>query len=166
MRIVHNFKPLNALISDDTADVPGINEAFNAISSANPGIFSKIDLANAYLQIPLRVDDRPLTAFTCDGERLRFVTAPLGIKTIPSQFQRELKALLQSRGCLTFCRNHIDDIIIFSATTEQHVVHVKMVLQALTDMNLTIHDKKCIFFAVQLPILGFIVRVGRHGTEC
>lgn len=85
-RIVHNFKPLNSLIHDDTCEVPGIDVAFDKISRKRPVIYSKIDLKSAYLQIPLRKRDRNLTAFTCNGKRYRFITSPLGLKTIPSQF--------------------------------------------------------------------------------
>jgi len=165
LRIVHNFKPLNALLQDDTADVPGISEAFNAISAANPVIFSKIDLHSAYLQIPLRPEDRSLTGFMCDNVRYRFVTAPLGIKTIPSIFQRDLRALLQREGCLDFCRNHVDDICIYSASVKEHVEHVIKVLNALTKVNLTVNADKCRFFATRLPMLGYVLQVGRHSAK-
>lgn len=159
-RIVHNFKPLNDLICDDTCDVPGIDESFWRISQVYPVIFSKIDLKSAYLQIPLRRMDRSLCAFTCGGRRYRFITAPLGLKTIPSQFQRWVKALLQEKGCSEFATNHFDDIVVFSGSVEEHVQHVKKVLQALTSMKLTINESKCVFFATKLPVLGYYLEVG------
>jgi len=154
-RIVHNFKALNTLIEDDTNIIPGINDAFNKIAGAKPVIYTKIDLKSAYLQVPLREDDRSICAFTCDGIRYRFITAPLGLKVIPSQFQRWLKALLQKFGCSSYTVNHLDDIIIYSTSVEEHVTHVRQVLKALTSVNLTVNEKKCIWFATQLPVLGF-----------
>lgn len=159
-RIVHNFKPLNDLIRDDTCDVPGINEAFWKIGQHCPKIFSKIDLRSAYLQIPLRRMDRSVCAFTCDGKRYRFITAPLGLKTIPSQFQRWVKALLQQHECTDFSTNHIDDIIVFSTSISEHMNHVKKVLKALTSVRLTVNPEKCKFFATKLPVLGFWIQVG------
>lgn len=159
-RIVHNFKPLNDQMIDDTCSVPGIDVAFTKILHSQATIFSKIDLKSAYLQIPLNEKDRDLTAFTCNGKRYRFITAPLGLKTIPSQFQRWIKALLQEHQCLDFSVNHLDDIIIFSRTVDEHIHHVKKVLAALTSKFLTISLKKCIFFATKLPALGYILEVG------
>ncbi|KAL0492064.1 hypothetical protein AKO1_000939, partial [Acrasis kona] len=131
-RYVQNFVPINKLIRDDTNVVPSIDEAFQAISLVEPTIYSKLDLRSAYLQVPLRECDRSITAITCDRERYRFVTAPLGLKHIPSMFQRLIRAQLQYHDCLSFSYNHIDDIIIFSTNVEDHVEHVQRVLKALT----------------------------------
>lgn len=110
-RIVHNFKPINEKIRDDTKEVPGIDHTFNFVAVSGTQIFSRIDLRSAYLQLPLRESDRSVCAFTCGNKRYRFITAPLGLKTIPSQFQRWMKALLQRWGCSGFAVNHMDDII-------------------------------------------------------
>jgi hypothetical protein len=116
------------MIKEDTNDVPSIDVAFHRIAAARPTIFSKIDLRHAYLQVPLRECDRPLTSFMCGPRRYHFVTAPLGLKHIPSAFQRRIAAALQEHGCADFSHNHIDDIIVFSCDVATHVVHVKRVL--------------------------------------
>lgn len=95
LRFVQDFVHLNKLIEDDTNDVPPTDVAFQRISRIRPAIFSKIDLKSAYLQMPLRKCDRPLTAITCGNKRYRFVTAPLGLKHLPSVFQRRISGLLQ-----------------------------------------------------------------------
>lgn len=154
LRFVHNFVPVNQNVQDDTGDVPGIDVAFRRIAHAGPVIFSKLDLKSAYLQIQLRHKDRSVCAFTCDVKRYRFITAPLGLKVIPSQFQRWLKALLQENGC------HIDDIVIFSDSVDDHIKHISRVLQALSFVYLTIQPKKCIFFATKLPVLGMWLEIG------
>jgi len=158
LRIVHNFKPINDLIRDDTRSIPGIDVAFEAISRSKPVIYSKIDLKSAYLQIPLKERDRSITAFSCGNKRYRFITAPLGLKTIPSQFHRWIKGLLQLHGCSLYTVNHLDDIIVFSSSVEEHITHVQQVLNALTSVSLTIQKSKCIFFATTLPVLGFVLQ--------
>lgn len=160
LRFVHNFVPVNKLIKSDTCDVPGIDATFLKLSSGKSIIYTKLDLKSAYLQIPLRKQDRSICAFTCGSKRYRFITAPLGLKTIPSQFQRWIKSLLQKFGCADFASNHIDDIIIASESIEEHVQHVRQVLYALTSVNLTIQPKKCTFFATKLPVLGMWLEVG------
>jgi hypothetical protein len=162
-RFVHNFKPINSLIEDDTNDVPSIDYVFDQIAKSEAVIFSRIDLRSAYLQIPLRRQDRNITAFTVWNKRFRFVTAPLGLKHIPSVFQRMIKAKLQEKDCADFATNFIDDIIIYSASIEEHVEHVKRVLNALTEVNLTIQRSKCHFFCERIPLLGYWV--SKNGIE-
>lgn len=154
-RFVHNFVPVNKLIKDDTNDVPGIDTVFQMVGNSGATIFSKIDLKSAYLQIPLREKDRPITAFKCGSKRYRFITAPLGLKNIPSAFQRMIAALLQENDCSDYACNFLDDIIIFSKSPEEHVTHVQKVLDALTSVNLTIQEQKCHFFATKVPLLGY-----------
>jgi len=159
-RFVFNFIPINKLIEDDTNDVPGIDEVFKKVGSSGAHIFSKLDLKSAYHQICLKPEDKSITGFTCLGKRYRFITAPLGLKHIPSIFQRMIKALLQACGLSDFACNHVDDIIIYSKTLDEHVVHVQKVLDALTSVNLTIQPAKCNFFATKVPLLGFWIEQG------
>ena len=123
-RIIHNFKAINSLIEDDTNLIPGIDEAFDKISKSKTTIYSRIDLKSAYLQIPLRKSDQFVCSFTCDGKRYKFIIAPLGLKIIPSQFQRWLKSLLQSFQCTEFTVNHLDDIIVFRKSCNEHAIHL------------------------------------------
>ncbi|KAL0483582.1 hypothetical protein AKO1_001067 [Acrasis kona] len=154
-RFVFNFIPINKLIESDTNDVPGIDEVFKKVGSSGSHIFSKLDLKSAYHQICLRSQDKSITGFTCLGKRYRFITAPLGLKHIPSIFQRMIKALLQANNLTDYACNHIDDIIIYSKSVEEHIIHVQNVLKALTAVNLTIQPAKCNFFATKVPLLGF-----------
>jgi transposase InsO family protein len=154
-RFVHNFVPINKLIKNDTNDLPSIDTIFRTIGSSGAMYFTKIDLRSAYLQILLRKRDRDITAFTIGNRRFRFVTAPLGLKHIPSVFQRSIQALLQEKECWAFANNFIDDIIVFSKTYEEHIEHVKKVLDALTEKSLTIRRDKCHFNCKAVPLLGF-----------
>jgi hypothetical protein len=156
-RFVYNYTPINNMIESDTNDVPGIDELFRVLSRANIKIISKIDLRSAYYQIEIFENDRYITAFTCGNKRYQFITAPLGLKHIPSIFQRQIKSLLQLHGCADFTYNHIDDIVVYSSNFNEHVQHVQKVLDALTSVNLTINMDKCHFFTTKVPIVGFWV---------
>jgi hypothetical protein len=162
-RIVYDFVHINHLLESDTNNVPAVDEAFIEIAKANPNVFSKIDLRSAYLQIPLRECDRPITAFTCKRVRYRFVTAPLGLKHLPSTFQRMISGLLQQFNCTEYTYNHFDDIFIFSHNIDIHLKHVLRVLEALTSVKLTISQQKCFFFVIRVPLLGSIIEP--HGIR-
>jgi hypothetical protein len=48
----------------------------------------------------------------------------------------------------------VDDIVICSRNHEEHVIHVRQVLQALQDNGLVIHAEKCVWGVQELEYLG------------
>lgn len=157
LRFVQNFKDLNKMLKKDTNDVPVIDDALLLLAEQRPTIFSKIDLRQAYLQIPLRESDREVTAFTCRGKRYRFITAPLGLQHIPSAFQRRIRGLLQKAGLANEVHSHLDDLVIAHKDPDKHAEIVRRTLEALNNVRLTINIDKSTFFATRLIILGMVV---------
>jgi hypothetical protein len=52
---------------------------------------------------------------------------------------------------------YFDDILVFSATLEDHVKHLRDVLQTLRKERLFANKEKCTFGADQIVFLGFVV---------
>jgi hypothetical protein len=52
---------------------------------------------------------------------------------------------------------YLDDILIYSETREEHVRHIREVLQRLRKFALFASLKKCFFFRQEVEFLGFIV---------
>ena len=52
---------------------------------------------------------------------------------------------------------YLDDLIIFSATREEHQAHIETVFKLLDKVNLRISLKKCQFFEKEVRFLGFLV---------
>jgi len=73
-----------------------------------------------------------------------------------SIFQRLVNKLLgQARG--RFADAYLDDIIIYSKTWEEHVRHVRFLLEQLRKAKLTLNREKCQFGKTTLRYLGFII---------
>jgi hypothetical protein len=51
---------------------------------------------------------------------------------------------------------YFDDILIYSRNPEEHLNHVKEVMETLRASKLFINLKKCSFMMDRLPFLGFI----------
>ena len=51
----------------------------------------------------------------------------------------------------------IDDILVFSSTWEDHLAHIKMVLQTLRDHQFFLKRSKCVFGRNELIYLGHII---------
>ena len=55
---------------------------------------------------------------------------PFGLTNAPSVFMQAMNDVLEG---LSFVSVYLDDILIFSKTPEEHIEHVKIVLQRIKD---------------------------------
>ncbi len=70
-------------------------------------------------------------------------------------------------GYLKYCCCYLDDVLIYSDTFEEHVVHVREVMQRMEKAGLLLRGAKCEFFMNEAKYLGHIVGNGeiRMDTE-
>ena len=76
------------------------------------------------------------------------------MRVMNQMFRKQL-----NRCCLIF----LDDILVFSKTREEHLQHVREVLQVLRDNQFQAKLSKCEFEKEELTFLGHII--GRHGIK-
>ena len=62
-----------------------------------------------------------------------------------------------------FAMAYLDDIAIYSKTLEEHVAHVKKVLEVLASRSLRLKASKYEFHKEEIEYLGYIV--GREGIK-
>jgi hypothetical protein len=51
----------------------------------------------------------------------------------------------------------IDDILIYSKSEEEHVQHLRVILQRLRDHQLYAKFNKCAFYLKEVPFLGHVI---------
>ncbi|GJU79752.1 putative reverse transcriptase domain-containing protein [Tanacetum coccineum] len=93
-------------------------------------IFTKLDLKSGYYQIRLRPGDEWKTAFKT-REGLPFIGK--------------------------FVVVYFDDILIYSASFNEHVTHVRQVLTLLRKDSFYAATKKCVFMTPKVLFLGYVV---------
>ena len=71
------------------------------------------------------------------------------------------KAIAQ---CSDFAANYLDDIIVFSGTSEGHQKHLEQVFAALQKTDLKIKASKCEFLKSHVCYLGLLI--GKSGIRC
>ena len=52
---------------------------------------------------------------------------------------------------------YVDDILVYSRTFEEHIEHLRLVLERLLKANLKLNLKKCSFLHKFVRYLGFII---------
>ena len=70
---------------------------------------------------------------------------PFGLKNAPSTFQRCMTKTF-AKAIRKFVMVYIDDIIIYSKTFEEHLEHLKWVLEKLKEVDLRLGPDKCVLF--------------------
>jgi hypothetical protein len=106
------------------------------------------------LQVRVRDHDINKTAFqTLDG-LMEWVAMPFGHCNALYTFQRMMNDIL--RDLLhKFVIVYLDDVCVYSRTHEEHMEHMRLVLQCFKDEGLKLRLKKCFFGLQEKEYLGY-----------
>ena len=123
----------------------------------NAEYVSTIVLSMAFNQVPVRLEHRHNMALTVPKLGLfQFKRMPFGLSGSPGTFQslmdKKLGPDLEPRA---FC--YLDDIIIVSDTSQEHMELLKEVLKRLSKAGLTINREKCHFCREEVHFLENLV---------
>ena len=114
-----------------------------------------MDLAKGYWQVPVAEEDRHKTAFITTKGLYQFKMMPFGLCGVPATFQRMMDEVI--RRMSQFASAYLDDLIVFSATWEDHLSHLRAVLVRLREVGLTTKPSKCQLAMAQCTYLGHVV---------
>ncbi len=131
-----------------------MSSAFERLQGAS--IFTKLDLRNAYHLVHIREGDEWKTVFNTPRGHFEYLVMPFGLSNSPAVFQALVNDVLRDMVD-QFIYVYLDDILIFSSSLQEHVQHVRRVLQRLLENGLFVKAEKCAFHAQWVPFLGFIV---------
>ena len=95
--------------------------------------FTKIDLADAYNQIPLSKESQKKLALSTHKGVLLQMRHPFGISSAPGYFQ---EIMFQLTNDLKGVAVYLDDILVSGATAEDHLQNLRALLQRLQDKGL------------------------------
>ena len=151
LRFCIDYQWLNKKTVKNRYPLPLPEEMFDWLG--NTKVFSKIDLKSGYWQIPVRPGDVHKTAFKTPWGLYEDLVMPFGLTNAPAQFMSMMNGLLGDyldRFVLIF----LNDILIYSATVQEHAEHLRKVLQVLREQQLYSKASKCEIYKYSVEFLG------------
>nr|GFB44910.1 hypothetical protein [Tanacetum cinerariifolium] len=116
----------------------------------------KDDIRSGYHQLRVHEDDIPKTTFSTRYGHFEFTVMPFGLTNAPTIFID-----LMNRVCRPYLDKFvimfIDDILIYSKTQEEHVEHLRIVLELLKKEKLYAKFSKCEFWLREVQFLGHVI---------
>ena len=156
-RLCVDFRKINGLTRQMPFFMPRVEEVVEGIGRAK--FVSKIDLSKGFYQVPLTKAAMEKTAFTCHRGAFHFTRMPFGVKNAPACFQTLMQRVLAD--VTEFSTAYMDDVVIYSPTWEDHVVHVNQVLDRIGRAGLTVNPKKCCWGGRAIEFLWHFVGRGQ-----
>ena len=151
-RMCGDYRRLNSVTVHDSYPMPLMHDVSTRLSTSV--IFSTLDLAKAYHQIPVFESDIPKTAIITPLGLFEYLRMPFGLRNASQTFQRHIDGVLSG---LNFVFAYIDDIIVGSTSVGEHRKHLSKLFQVLHENNLQINEGKCHFFQTEVQFLGHLV---------
>lgn len=166
-RLCVDYRALNRKTKKDHYPLPRIEDQLDLLSGNN--LFTSLDLASGYYQIPIGESSRHKTSFVTPDGQFEYNRMPFGLVNAPAVFQRTINKIL-AEAKIKYALIYMDDILIPSRDFDEGLVRLREVLGLLRKGGLTLKMSKCNFFLDNIDFLGFEVsangiRPGLRKTE-
>ena len=154
-RFCIDFRRVNACTKKDSYPMPNLNTLLDSLRHA--AFLSKLDLKQAFLQVPLADEEsRDITSFIVPGRGLfRFRTMSFGLTNSPATFQRLADSVFMDLypHIVVF----LDDILVCTPDFKTHCDLLQEVFRRLKQHGLQINSEKCNFGCQEVRYLGYLV---------
>ncbi|KAE8914090.1 hypothetical protein PF002_g2922 [Phytophthora fragariae] len=153
-QICIDYRKLNAVTVKACYPMPLIDDILDVLGDAQ--LFSTMDIASGYWNVPMHPDSVPRTAFTCKYGLYEWLVMPFGLCNAVPAFERLMETVLVDLKWRT-CLVYLDDCVIFRKDFPTHLVRVRQVLTRLQQAGFKLKMKKCHWGRSQVACLGHIV---------
>ncbi len=159
-RMVIDLRKFNEMVIPDEFPLPKQDDILQALNGAQ--WLTTLDALAGFTQLTMTDSASEKLAFRTHRGLWQFRRMPFGYRNGPSVFQRVMQNVL-APFLWIFALVYIDDIVIFSLTFEDHLIHLEAVFKAIANANITLSPTKCHFAYQFLLLLG--QKVSRLGLS-
>ena len=155
-RFCTDYRKVNEVTKTDSFPIPRMEDCIDQVGSSK--YVTKLDLLKGYWQVPLTERAVEISAFVTPDGLYEYKVMPFGMKNSGATFQRLMyEVIFELEGCDVY----IDDLIIYSATWEQHIMRISALFDRLTKAKLTVNLVKSEFAKAIVKYLGHEVGQGQ-----
>ena len=141
--------------------MPRIEDILDQVGSAK--FIPTLNLTRGYWKVTFTKEDRHKTAFTSPFGLYQFSVMLFGLNGVPATFRRLMNEVI--RDMEKFAHVHLNDLVIFSDTWEEHLVYLEAMLGKLQVFRLTVNMTKCQWAMAECTYLGHVVGAGQDQPE-
>jgi hypothetical protein len=120
-----DYRPLKAITIKNKYPLPHINLLFDQLVGAQ--VFSEIDLRSSNHQIKIHVEHIPKTVFSMRCSLYEYLVMSFGLTNAPTHFMYLMNSIFMLE-LDKFVMVFIDDILVYSKSTEEHEEHLQVML--------------------------------------
>lgn len=151
VRLCIDMRKPNSAIKRTRYPIPTVSDIDVLLNGSS--YFSKLDVRQAFHQLPLHETSRYITTFCTHRGLFRYKRLNFGTNAASEIFQHVLESHLSG---LPGVKNIHDDIIIFGKTRNEHDIALKACLKRLSDIGITLKESKCKFLQTEISFFGQI----------
>ena len=158
LRFCIDYRQLNSVTKADNFPLPRIDDLLDQLGKSQ--YFSTLDLATGYWQIRVHPESQEKTAFVTHQGLYQFQVMPFGLCNGPAVFQRLMQRVLMGLNPTDgpdFVAVYLDDVLIFSQTLQEHLIHLRQVIGRLREAGLKLKPSKCHFVRREVQYLGHVI---------
>ncbi len=152
-RFAIDYRKLNLVTKPISFPLPRIEDVFDSVGKAKARLFSVLDMASGYWQIPLDPETAHKTTFVTHGGVYSFKKLPFGLMNAPSCFSMVMSEVLRGLT-LKYALVYVDDILVYSPNFQHHLDQLQEVFNRLRSAGLKLKPQKCKFAAKKVNYLG------------
>ena len=161
LRLVVDMREINNISYCTNFRVRCVQECVDEISKHESSIFSTLDISQAFYQVSLEPESRPLTSFTVPGKgSFMFTRLPMGLHGSPATLSRVTNFIVRDLPSIIA---YLDDLIAHSKSHESQLHLLRQLFMRLRQHGIKLQAKKTVLGADSVVYLGY--RISAKGIQ-